>query len=258
MLYGDASEMDIAWNGSNLGVCWRDFRNHGNSGDIFCNLVDPDGSVLATDLLVGEGGPEVNDMMPSVAWSGSVFGVAWSARQPGSVGMGDILFNWVADDLSAAGTAQSVSNNPTRWNTMPQIVWAGSHWAVTYLETADFTLSDQYFVYLDQSGVHTTAPIRVTPVSTSDNTFFGNLAWTGSSLALVWTDGRFGPTNWELYFKLVDEDGADLTEELRVTNAPDDSWWVNIAWTGTEFGLAWQDQRSGDNRVYFQRIGFCE
>jgi hypothetical protein len=42
--------------------------------------------------------------------------------------------------------------------------------------------------------------------------------------------------------------------QSRVTNSSGASFVPSLAWTGTEYGLTWSDQRSGDLEIYFTRL----
>ncbi|HUT52067.1 MAG TPA: putative metal-binding motif-containing protein [bacterium] len=73
------------------------------------------------------------------------------------------------------------------------------------------------------------------------------MVWTGSEYGLAWQDDRDG--NDEIYFALIAGDGASAGGTLRVTADADPSLSPSLAWTGSEFGLAW----SGPG-IYFQRL----
>jgi len=64
----------LAWTGDEYGVAWRDYR-HGN-GEIYFARVDATGFKLGSDLRMST--DPANSTSPSLTWSGTVFGVAWS------------------------------------------------------------------------------------------------------------------------------------------------------------------------------------
>lgn len=73
--------------------------------------------------------------------------------------------------------------------------------------------------------------------------------WTGTEYAVTWFDGRHG--NEEIYFARYDTTGGRIGDEVRVTDDPGQSRLATLAWTGSEFGITWQDNRSGSEEVYF-------
>jgi hypothetical protein len=79
------------------------------------------------------------------------------------------------------------------------------------------------------------------------------LVWTGAELGVAWEDWRAGSPNAEIYFARADASLARIGDEVRVTNAPWGSNGSSLAWTGTEYGLAWYDFRSWCD-IYFARL----
>ena len=79
-----------------------------------------------------------------------------------------------------------------------------------------------------------------------------SLYWTGSEFGVSWYDNRDG--NWEIYFARVSADGAKIGSNLRVTSAANNSVYPSLLWTGSEFGVSWDDLRDGNREVYFARI----
>jgi hypothetical protein len=62
---------------------------------------------------------------------------------------------------------------------------------------------------------------------------------------------------------LVDNNGAcggrceamqAIGPDARVTTAPGLSWEPSIAWTGSQYGIAWEDFRDGDSEIYLARL----
>jgi len=49
-------------------------------------------------------------------------------------------------------------------------------------------------------------------------------------------------------------DWGKIGPDMRITNASGDSWYSSLVWTGTEFGVSWQDRRDGNDEIYFARI----
>lgn len=80
-----------------------------------------------------------------------------------------------------------------------------------------------------------------------------SLAWTGSGFGVVWDDVRNGAR--EIYFARLDADGHKIGVDVRITNAPGQSTIPQLAWSGSEFGLLWSDERDGNPELYFARLG---
>jgi hypothetical protein len=99
------------------------------------------------------------------------------------------------------------------------------------------------------------------PVQTLDNRRInfitldsGNpsLVWTGSEFGLAWQDQRHG--NFELYFTRITESGDTVGPEKRLTYASFHGYFPSLVWSGSEFGVAWQDNRTWVYDIYFNRL----
>jgi hypothetical protein len=78
------------------------------------------------------------------------------------------------------------------------------------------------------------------------------IVWTGTELGIAWRDQRDG--NPEIYFARADTSLAKIGGDTRVTIASDGSSEPSLVWTGSEYGLAWSDQRSWSTDVFFTRL----
>lgn len=88
----------------------------------------------------------------------------------------------------------------------------------------------------------------VAPPTGSDHT----IVWTGTEYGFAWSDPRDG--NDEIYFARFDVAGTRIGGEVRVTDDPNGSTQPSLVWTGTDFGVGWQDSRDGNTEVYFARL----
>ena len=84
-----------------------------------------------------------------------------------------------------------------------------------------------------------------------------DIAWNGSEYGLAWEDDRDGTV--EIYFARADAGGVLMGTEVRITLSGGASSKPRIAWNDidSEWGLVWQDRRSGDDDVYFARLDFA-
>lgn len=93
--------------------------------------------------------------------------------------------------------------------------------------------------------------IRVT--NDPNNSISPSIVWTGSEFGVAWADNREG--NLEIYFARLDPTGAKIGADVRVTNDPATSTRPSLVWTGSEYGLAWADNRDGNFEIYAKRLG---
>jgi hypothetical protein len=104
---------------------------------------------------------------------------------------------------------------------------------------------------LDPNGKKTLES-RVTNVTV--DAMEGRVVWTGGFYGVAWSDRRDG--SWEIYFNRLNKKMEKLGGDLKLSEH--ETWSINLAmqWTGTEFALAWQDQRDldPDFGIYGQRV----
>ena len=79
------------------------------------------------------------------------------------------------------------------------------------------------------------------------------MVWTGSEHGVAWHDNRDGVDS-EIYFARISADGVKVGSDVRITSAGYSSV-PSLVWSGSEYGVAWQDDRNGDGEIYFARIG---
>jgi hypothetical protein len=93
-----------------------------------------------------------------------------------------------------------------------------------------------------------------TPITnTSNDTFVGPVVWTGAVFATAWSDRR-EDNNYEVWFNRLDGKGNKLGPDLRISDAAGFSLHPHLIWNGAEFLLVFDDNRTGDFRVYGQRL----
>ena len=82
------------------------------------------------------------------------------------------------------------------------------------------------------------------------------LVWDGTGYGLAWSDNRDGHSG--TYSTRLAPSGDGVGQPLRVTEAFPGAEKPCLVWTGTEYGLAWEDGRhfeEGDDKaIYFTRI----
>ncbi len=80
-----------------------------------------------------------------------------------------------------------------------------------------------------------------------------SLLWTGSEWAVAWQDTRDGLAG-EVYFTRLDASGSKLAADLRVTNDVNHTGCPSLAWTGSQYFVAFDDDRFGNYEILGQVI----
>lgn len=214
-----------------------------------CSGVADDPVAVQSDLDVGD--PEsYQDPSTSMVWTGSEYGIAWNSCP--TSGGGDIYFAVVTMGGSARVTHARVTDNGSDHDFGPSLVWTGSEYGLLWAYHVDSTW-ELRFITIPGSGT-VDRYSAITLAFPAQGVASPSLAWGGSRYGLVW--GAPGTPDQEIYFatlngdKSVDLDYTEVTNALGTTDRP------SIAWSGSEYGIVYQDTRdhAGDVvEVYFSR-----
>lgn len=111
-----------------------------------------------------------------------------------------------------------------------------------------------YFAELTSSGARPASNTSDRRVSnTTGASRHPALAWNGAGWGLLYADDE--PNNVEIYFQKLNPNGTTAGSKMRLTNATGTSDWPDVVWTGSNFGVAYQDSRGSTGKdIYFQRI----
>jgi hypothetical protein len=237
----------LSWTGSEFGVGWGDWRD--GYKEIYFARISSDGAKIGFDLRVTNDASYTH--WPSICWNGSEFGLIWGDEP---TGVTELYFT----RISASGSKIGADIRETfmgYYSRYPHMVWTGSEYGVNWLYYQSGN-SETYFARLSENGTKLGSDLRVTyaadPLEVGN---WGTLAWTGSEFGLAWEDNRYGaPYNFQIYFTRISAAGEEIGDDVRITNTSGNGGSNNLAWTGSEFGLSWYDDRDGNREIYFLRL----
>lgn len=129
------------------------------------------------------------------------------------------------------------------------LAYSGSSYAAVYTGT-----SSGFRVYrnlLSETGASIGDGQQSLTLNSADST--GGVAiWTGDRYGVAY-QARF-EGDYEVYFVTVDANGQPFGPPTRISDALGFSVNVELAWTGTRFVVAWQDERDGLFQIYARLV----
>jgi hypothetical protein len=131
------------------------------------------------------------------------------------------------------------------------LAWSGTSYAAIYSGSMGEGF-DIYRAMLAPDGTQVVPQERMT-VANSDSAG-GPVVWTGDRYGVAWQERP--NSDYEIYFRLLDAEGKTVeTNPVHVSDGlPGFSVNPDLAWSGSKFVAAWQDEREGNFGIYGQLI----
>ncbi len=239
----DSNQASLIWTGTEYGVCWSDDRD-GNS-EIYFTRISSSGDKIGTDnRITNSNGHSVT---PSLVWTGTEYGVSWEDSRDAT--SREIYFARISASGVKQGSDERITNYISeKYN--PSLVWANTEYGVCWEDYRDGD-SEIYFARIDAGGTKIGSDIRLTNALVNSRS--PSLVWNGTEYGVCWHDSRDGG-DFEIYFTRLDYHGVQQGSDIRITNNSFSSIYTSLVWTGTEYGVSWQDNRDGNYQIYFTRI----
>lgn len=238
-------EPAIAWSGSEYALAWR------QGGEIQLARVEARGYVIGTPTNISETTPDSHQ--PRIEWSGSEYGLAWTDSR-GS--FQDTYFARVSPTGTRVATPILVTT--TRYSSFvppaPGLAWSGSEYGLGWFGQPS-TLNSVLFGRVSAAGAEVGSDTTLT--STSADLTYLDAEWADGTYGLAWTDSRHG--NNEILFGVVSPTGTLVESDHNLTSNSSISEYPILAWTGSQYGLAWDDtiDSSTNKEVYFTLLTVC-
>lgn len=227
----------------------------------FVRLAD-DGSLRSgPTTLVGEEGERGTSDDLYVTWAGRDFFVTWAEYAKADncqtvVELANVFIQRVGPDGREMGPAKEVSCSNLTAEPMG-IAWTGRYVILFWREdNSDLFHVGRLTPDGEQLDPCTRTLIPGSPGGGKPGS--ADFAWNGDELGVIWsswTEDSNGD-NTEIWFERFDEDLESIDgHATRVTFTTPSSGWPRLAWAGSEWGVVFEDQRSGgDTDIAFMRV----
>ena len=225
---GGSAFPQIAASGNNVYVTWTESIS-GNF-DIFFAVSNNNGTSFGTPInLSNTAGAS---QQPQIATSGNNVYVTWAETISGN---NEIFFAASNNNGTSFGTPINVSNNAGS-SIVPQIAIAGNNVYVTWQDSI-LANNEIFFAASNNNGTS-----FGTPINLSNNvgfSGFAQIAASGNNVYVTWVDNT--PGNADIFFAVSNNNGTSFGTPINLSNNFGNSIVPQIAASGNNFHVTWQD-----------------
>jgi len=244
---GISSHVQIVWSGSEYALAWHDLR-HGDAEAYFARI-SPDGTLVGSDVRVSNA--EGASQNASIVWTGSRYGVAW---QDDRTAWSEVHMSVLSPAGALVSPDLQVTSGSTNQSFSPSIAWTGSEFAMAMHRWIVWTDAEIHLARVAGDGASVLGEVQVT--TAAYESIYPSLRWNGSSFGIFWHDNRDTGSlgNKEIYFASMSAAGTTLVSDTRLTSDPQQSYYADQAWNGSEWGVVWGDMETGTDEIYMKRV----
>ena len=242
--------IQILWTGTEYGIVWisnnYDFLNQST---VYFARIAGDGALQGDAVKLFESADDQFDF-PSIAWTGTEFGVTWSSPSV------EIYFIRIAGDGSAVEEATTLSLDVEGDREKPSIGWDGTQYGVSWINRRSDNINRIYFTRLSDNGIKIGNDVMI--IDDTRPILYQSVAWNGYDYGLSWLDVAEETELWRINFVLFSNTGQRALNEKELVHSMSPlivDINVTIDWNGTGFGVVWVDRRSGSEDIYYAGIG---
>lgn len=235
----------IAWNGTEYGIAWDDFRNYDGGSDanweIYFARMSSTGTKLSSDIRV----TNATNMshMPTLVRAGTGYGLFFKDHRSSS---GDVYYTMLNSSGTKQAAEKNISNVSSSINFTIAAAWTGSNFGVVYESFR--TSNELLFERINTSGTAVCNEMEI-----DGKADFGepSIVWNGSEYGMVFdADAANGVST--VYFARVGLTGGLIGGLIPLTDSTHDCYGSKIQWTGSEYGVLWISTVPYD--IYFARL----
>jgi hypothetical protein len=246
----------IVCSGNNVYVVWEDHRN--GDADIYFNYSTNSGVTWLSSIIrldTGDTAGANSSWGSQIAYSGNTNNVyvVWQDNRNGADDP-DIYFNYSTDGgahWQSSDIRLDTGDTPgANKSDCPQIAYSGNNVYAVWQDDRD-GLNDIYFNYSTDSGVTWQSldnRLDTGDTAGANNSKYSQITCYGNTVYAVWQDNRNGAD--DIYFNYSTDSGvtwqsSDIRLDTGDTAGADNSIWPQIACSGNNVYVVWQDHRNG-------------
>ncbi len=178
---------------------------------------------------------------PQIAAVGNNVYVTWQDDTPGNF---DIFFAVSNNNGTSFGTPINLSNN-TGGSGSPQIAAVGNNVYVTWQDDTPGNF-DIFFAASNNNGTSFGTPINLS--NNTGRSLNPQIAVSGNNVYVTWEDNT--PGNSDIFFAASNNNGTSFGTSINLSNNTGDSLEPQIAVSGNNVFVTWQDDTPGNNDIF--------
>jgi hypothetical protein len=218
----------------------------------------PDASSSTPDAGGGTGttGPEVpivtgtsDSQHPSMAFDGTGFDFVWDDTRISTSNL-ELYMTRLPVGATAILNPPVRLTNASGYSGFPSIAWSGSDLGVAWEDGREGT-DEIYFARWNTDLAAIGTQTRISLGAGAGFAYDPSLQWNGSRFGVAWNSGSGSAA--DVFFVQVNASNSPVGNAATVTTAAGASSRSSLAWSGAEYGMAWQDLRDGFSRMYVSR-----
>jgi hypothetical protein len=232
----------LSFDGTNYCVIWQKLISEYNS-DIQGNRINQSGIILDSTS-IGIATTANRQDYPSIASDGSNYFIVWTDYRNSDINpdIYGLRLNESGAILDSSDIAISTTSDK-QW--LPSVVFGGTNYFVAWADRSE-SLICVYCARVDRSGVLLDTNGILISSSVYDEWRRGRLAtsFDGTNYFVVWIDTR--NIYFDVYGARINQAGVVLDPTgIKISSGTSFEWCPSIAFDGTNYLVAWQDDRFG-------------
>jgi hypothetical protein len=249
MTAGPDQQNSVAWNGTEHAIAWTGAAGPSASYDIYVGRLDAMAHTIESAVPVTAVDDGFQSSGAAIAWNGAGWGIAWIDAVDGNF---DTYFRAYDAALAPLGAALNLTNAASFNAGLPLVVWTGSEYLVVWSDNRDGG-RELYAVRLDATGARMGNDVVLTEAPGTPIEFGGCVVWTGTDLAVVWSDDRSGGAT-DLFGRRVSATLDAMSPIVQLTQTAERSERCSLIAVGDGLAMTWQETVSATTiyAIYFQ------
>lgn len=233
----------IVVSGSIVHVVWNDDRD-GNL-EIYYKRSTDGGLTWGADTRLSND-PGVSQH-PSLSVSGSNVHVVWYDDR----NINGQIFYKHSSDAGVTWDSEKQLESDENFSKITSVASAGSDVHVVWYSAEKISGSENlFYIHSTNNGLSWSSPVQLTNILTC---VYPSVAVSGSTVHLVWFDGRDGGGSTEIYYKQSADGGNSWGPDTRMTNNTGYSSYPFVTASGTNVHLVWQDNTDSKINIYYRK-----